>query len=640
MILRVDYFVEDGFLCAHAARAEELRDRVRSFGARHPEYREEYIAAAENALHGLHTLPGTGARLHFAGNPPRWHENPTADDEYLWVLNRHWHWERLLIAWAMTGHAPYAERVIEELKDWLDNCPCPSTERANFTGRGPWRILEAGIRMFESWPRLFDYLPGSEFLDDRLLARIVSAVKDHGRLLAELSPRLWPQADHNHYLMEMLGLLNLSCLFPGLDPEQHWRKMAMRELERCAANQITDDGGQLEGCPGYHNGVLDWFCYAVSLGDRYRLEFSPAFRERIHRMLTYSLHALRPCGGITPWGDSDSVMDVNLKSIVIGADTFRDREYLDQLSRLLGADLVRSYLVKCFPRISDPDRLGAALRPQQAPVPSLLNRQRELEQVMARTSWDRTAAGVFFACRSPVQNGHAHIDLLGFEFCALGRPMLVDPGRFCFRDDADRYRFKSAFSHNTVTVGGKEIFPYLDSWTFGPQREGHISEAVEHENGIEMAGWHDNYHPVRHYRRLYLDKQSRFLLIIDQLDNLLPGTELAIHFHLNFTAVQSVAGGISAIDGDIGLRLIPDRIRQIAVEESRISDRLDHAAAGSIIHFRDIAAGPRYRSAVLALPFRKDRCPSCLPPSWEGDICRCVVAGEELRIDVQPWSHL
>jgi len=62
--------------------------------------------------------------------------------------------------------------------------------------------------------------------------------------------------------MENLGLLRLACTFPEFQASRQWQTHALRELERCAMAQLTEDGGQIEGCPSYHNGCVYWFCFA------------------------------------------------------------------------------------------------------------------------------------------------------------------------------------------------------------------------------------------------------------------------------------------------------------------------------------------------------------------------------------------
>lgn len=98
---------------------------------------------------------------------------------------------------------------------------------------------------------------------------------------------------------------------------------------------------------------------------------------------------------------------------------------------------------------------------------------------MLRTGWTRDALSVFFAARSPVNNGHAHIDPMGFDFTALGRPLVVDPGRYTYREDADRRAYKSADWHNTLTIDGRPPFEYLGAWAYSPQKEARITHVVE-----------------------------------------------------------------------------------------------------------------------------------------------------------------
>ncbi len=98
--------------------------------------------------------------------------------------------------------------------------------------------------------------------------------------------------------------------------------------------------------------------------------------------------------------------------------------------------------------------------------------QKDLKQVMLRTDWSHEALSVFFACRTPVNNAHAHIDPMSFDFTAHGRPLIIDPGRFTYREDADRRDFKSAVCHNTLIINEREPFAYLGSWEYGGAEAG------------------------------------------------------------------------------------------------------------------------------------------------------------------------
>ena len=74
----------------------------------------------------------------------------------------------------------------------------------------------------------------------------------------------------------------------------------------------------------------------------------------------------------------------------------------------------------CFSLIGvDFDKLARTAGSDGEQMPCI-NWQRQLQQAMFRTGWDKDALSVFFACRVPCQNGHGHMDPAGFDFCALG----------------------------------------------------------------------------------------------------------------------------------------------------------------------------------------------------------------------------
>lgn len=266
---------------------------------------------ANLALEGMLVLPGTVGKPYFVGIPPSWHANPVQDNEFLWVLNRMEHWGALLQAYLMkveTDYIKYAQKVTSELLDWIDKCPRPAISNdmaemhKNFDSPTPWRSLEAGIRMFKTWPAVITYLvsSGDHFTPD-LLERFAISVYEHTEVLHSVSPRFYPNADHNHYLMEMLGLYAAMVQFPEFKVSTTWKNFAKGELVRCVEKQITDGGGQIEGSPHYHNETLYYFylaqMIAVSDGDN----FPSNYIARLDNAINYTLHTLRPTGLNVPW---------------------------------------------------------------------------------------------------------------------------------------------------------------------------------------------------------------------------------------------------------------------------------------------------------------------------------------------------
>lgn len=147
---------------------------------------------------------GYGAGTVFCGQSPKWKENPCGDYEYTYQLNRMEHWAAMCAAYSLTGEQRYADKVLEELENWLDT-------------------------------------PG---FTEALFEKLLYSVYEHCRVLYEISPRLFPAANHNQYLMENLGLLIFSCIYCDLKDAEIWKAHAIRELERCMEQQVTPCGGQ------------------------------------------------------------------------------------------------------------------------------------------------------------------------------------------------------------------------------------------------------------------------------------------------------------------------------------------------------------------------------------------------------------
>ena len=471
---------DDDLLATVLARKKvtynRTRDTVRLIAQRFPDFVDRTIAHAERALTGHLVLPGTGLKPMKVGDPPQWAKNPTEDEEFITHLNRMGHWRVLCLAYALGQEERYAEKVLCEMDDWIERCPVPKFEKKAFEGHHAWRCLEAGIRMVETWPGILDFLLTSPAMTGERFARYVQALHDHGRVLAAIPAKFHPDADHHHYLMQMLGLLAVGCNLPELADAEGWREQARHELERCAQVQLTPEGGQIEGCPAHHNGCATWFLLSFLIGRKRGVHFSPDYHERVENMLSYTLHVLRPNGTVVPWGDSDPDPHQAATAALYGWLALHRDAPLRLVSSLVGPRVLRDTVLLHLRHVEDVQgvlaMLGQGLQPHEH-LP-LWSWQKELKQVAMRTGWGRNDLSVFFACRTPVHDGHAHIDPMGFDLSALGKPLVVDPGRFTWRECKDRQLFKSAAVHNTLTIDGKDPFAYKSSFAFKPQGKGLI----------------------------------------------------------------------------------------------------------------------------------------------------------------------
>ena len=295
-------------------RGISKEQQAQQIKAMFPEIVERTVALAEYGMQSKVKLPGTDGEYKTTlsgGKYPAWLENKYHTNEYHWQLNRMDWWQNMLAAYAFTGKQCYAQRVVEELKDWIKVVKRPELTpedflqmEKNFHGLSPWRALEVGIRLHKSWPLIIEHLLDSRWLDLQTLEMFLLSVYEQAEVLAEASPKFFPKADHNHYVMENLGLLWASSYFSEWKTAKKWQKQAMAELERCIEVQMTEDGAHIEGCPMYHNGCMRWFTLALLMARDFGLDFSEKYKKRLEKGLEYSIYSFRPTGETVPWGDS------------------------------------------------------------------------------------------------------------------------------------------------------------------------------------------------------------------------------------------------------------------------------------------------------------------------------------------------
>lgn len=217
----------------HVCNFTEVCNFIRRYS---PDYIQRTMHSADMALQGKLILSGTRGQWLVVGNPPEWHDNKVNNNGYIWMLNRMNHWLILTYAYLFSNQRKYIDRVLLELLDWIESCPAPALtvdvkEAQRVYGSvDPWRQLEVGERVGNVWPfviRVMDQIPG---MLDSARPTILKSILDHGRILREVCPKFWPNADHNYYLTEMWGLYSIALNFPALEESAEWGHSLNRSL--------------------------------------------------------------------------------------------------------------------------------------------------------------------------------------------------------------------------------------------------------------------------------------------------------------------------------------------------------------------------------------------------------------------------
>jgi len=515
----------------HRKRFESYICKIEKDKAK-PGYVEKCIDGAENIMRNMFVLPGTCGKLFHVGDPPAWNECRTDDEEYLWHLNRMGYFKPLTDLYYLSGEEKYARKVITDMESWIDTCPIYALPNENtppdemqkirkfYSGLTPWRSLEVGIRTFGSWNIAYESLLFSELMTPKLHSKIAYSLYEHALVLREMSPRYWPLANHNHYIHEMLGLFIVACLFPDFYESDSWREFAISELVRCAKAQFTEDGGQIEGSPHYHQICLNMFFDFIAVAKKYDVSVPDELLSYCRSAVEYSLAAIGPDGILSPIGDSP----YRTIGEQLSFDYYKCFGDLGPVAKIF--DIHKDISTELIP-----EEIQLKAREYAKQAPAEFNCQRQINQYFARTGWTPEDSHFAFICHSPVFNGHAHQDPMSFVLYLKGDPVVIDPSYFTYRDCEERKTFKSPEYHSTLTFGNKPPYEYINRWLYGPQKEGGVRNHYRLDNVFAVDASHHCYDPDYHKRLCALVGDDVFIVADDVIN--LTGSAIRIYFHMD-----------------------------------------------------------------------------------------------------------
>lgn len=254
-LLKTGYTLERAYeeFCINSRKRVKELQASSDFIKNHcPDYGLDIVRQANQFMAGKMVLCGTGGRPYYVGNPPKWMENPLHDNEFVWQLNRMEHWITLVRAYYLTGETKYVEKMLDEWENWMDTCPPLEittdykTAKARFSSVHPWRSLEVGIRAHGSWNICLEAISGLKAFTTEFFEKVLKSLHRHGTVLYTVCPVIWPEADHNHYLTECLGLLAVSGMLPYFPESEQWNHHTAAELERCVRKQVPEGEAKLK----------------------------------------------------------------------------------------------------------------------------------------------------------------------------------------------------------------------------------------------------------------------------------------------------------------------------------------------------------------------------------------------------------
>jgi hypothetical protein len=452
-------------------------------------------------------------------------EEQVGNVKQIWEISRLQHLTLLATAWYVSEDEQYAQRVADQLRSWWQENP--------FLSGVHWTSgIEAGIRLISlAWiRRLLDGWPGARALfEDNDLA--VQQIRWHQQYLHGFPSR--GSSANNHVIAEAAGQVVACCAFPWFPETESWRRRSTRLLERELAANTFPSGVGRELASDYQGFVAELTLLAAAEASAAGHSLQPEAWRRLAAMVDSGAALLDARLRAPRQGDGDDGRALLLDApadnpwpslLAVGDELFGRLSWWPRAEP--GA---ASTLIGALPgvRRDVPGRPGG--RPSRfadAGITLLRTEGGQQPEI-----WCRLDGGPhgFLSIAA-----HAHADAMSAEVRYGGVDVLADPGTYCYHGDpAWRSYFRSTIAHNTLEVAGRN-----QSGDGGPFLW------LRHANGRELevidtgdvAGWtaeHDGYQTlkpaIRHKRSVWLDRASRLIDIVDEIDGGRCDVRLAFH---------------------------------------------------------------------------------------------------------------
>ncbi len=434
---------------------------------------ESILADADAVLQNrFQTL---GSALVALGDPVPWHRDfktgtdwpvtPVRDLEILglgkpsdvkvpWELSRFHQIWWLGKAYWLTGNERYAQKFGALVEDWIDRNP---------VGRGVnWVVsMEVAIRA-ANWIAGYYFFCESPSLTPAFWTRMLKSLAAHGEYI-------WYHLEYarfngNHFLSDIVGLIFLGVFFQDTPFGAKWLQWGIERLEEEMQSQVDPDGVDFEKSTAYQRLVLELFLSATLLLKVNKRTLSPAFMERLERMLDYVQAYTRPDGSIPLIGDADDGRLFRLRLderindhrhlLCLGAIAF-DRTDLAASAGGFHQDALWYFGGEGFERFR---MLLSGSVPGSQAFPQ------------GGCYIMRTAEAHLFVDAGEIgqrgRGGHGHNDTLSFELWADGGALIVDSGTYTYTADVEaRQRLRSVRAHNTVMIDDREPAEFSGLWT-------------------------------------------------------------------------------------------------------------------------------------------------------------------------------
>ncbi|MEG0678440.1 MAG: heparinase II/III family protein [Carnobacterium sp.] len=430
-----------------------------------------------------------------------WLFTPNEDVEWIFMLNRQEYLLDLLIAYQISDQSKYIEKAKDIILDWISKCEKEDTLA--------WRTIDTGIRIIY-WSILLNELLKINYLSveekeiiENSLVKQVNYLNKNYISKYDLS---------NWGILISSGVIVTANLHPLLVSKEIYEKHESC-LIRQTRLQVQKSGLHWEQSPLYfmevwRHLVVVWLSYKNTLN-----ECPKAINETIKEMLNAAPHLVKPNGYILQQGDTDKIKIDDMIQTV----SLLFQEPIPSINaRTVSIDL----LIATF-TYANKKLVSMNLSKELAYLASNSKQKYLLDyetgNFFIRDKWEDTAS-FLHVFNGPLGSGHGHASLGHIDYSLNGEDILIDLGRYSYREIPERLTLKKAESHNVLILNDNPFTVIEESWKYTKSTTPLANRSV----------WHEN---VFITQVSYLEEQGDYNIMVNRTVIWIPEEELLIIFN-------------------------------------------------------------------------------------------------------------
>ncbi|MEQ9810141.1 alginate lyase family protein [Streptococcus jiangjianxini] len=421
-----------------------------------------------------------------------WDQAVTDDNEWNYMLNRQSYLLNFLIVHLVEDDYRYIGKLKEMMFHWID-CDF-ELKPESLTSR----TLDTAIRCLV-WLKVVLYLQRDRLIKSDELVKILGSVKKQLQFLQDHYIEKYSLS--NWGVFQTVAILTWLYYFEDEFDMPELRAFAEDELEEQLRLQILEDGTQYEQSIMYH---VEVYKALLDLAI-----FVPDYKNRLiavlEKMAHYIVMMTGPDHHQIAFGDSDvtDTRDIlTLSALVLKSGQLKTYGYCK----------VNIESLMYFGKIAVQHYQQIEAEPERAQI--------SLFDCSGHICFKEPQRYLFFKC-GPLGSAHSHSDQNSLCLYDRGVPIIIDPGRYTYREDSIRYWLKSSKSHSTCFIKDKNLEEITDSWSYAKYPTANHVSLTQQDDVFLMEGLYSTDicgKPFMH-NRLILGLPNHVTLIVDEISH-------------------------------------------------------------------------------------------------------------------------